>query len=141
MVALKTLKPDWHSPEIAPQDRGETGFLNHLRFVALGCRAQARTDLFEACALLTTIRSQSLRAHAEALMLCLSQALGKQAIFFRPGVDEHSFDEDWLLRLSRALAEGDEASATFLLQSRVAKEHHRHIRFLLGRICRQFPLS
>ncbi|MEM9425831.1 MAG: hypothetical protein AAGA06_03930 [Pseudomonadota bacterium] len=141
MGALKQTEARWDWPDAAPLDRSDAGFLNHLRFVSLGCRAKARTDLFEACALLTVTRSQSFKAHAEALLLCLNQALGKQAVFYRPGVAERSFDENWLLRLSVALARGDEASATFLLYSRVAREHHRHIRFLISRMSERFSLS
>ncbi|MEM6566692.1 MAG: hypothetical protein AAF665_19735, partial [Pseudomonadota bacterium] len=92
------------------------------------------------CALLAVDRTQSIKAHAEALMSCLSQALGKQAVLYRPGTEERSFDETWLLRLAASLVGGDEASAAFLLHSRIDRVHHRHIRFLLSRISEQFRL-
>lgn len=138
MGALERTEARWDWTDTAPPDPSDAGFLNHLRFVSLGCRAKARTDLFEACALLSVTRTQSFKAHAEALVLCLNDALGKQAVFFRPGVTERSFDESWLVRLSVALSQGDESSAAFLLHSRIAPEHHRHIRFLIARMSENF---
>ncbi|MEO0918805.1 MAG: hypothetical protein AAFY31_17810 [Pseudomonadota bacterium] len=130
----------WKWPETTPLDAGGYGFLNHLRFVALGCRAKSRADLFKACALLTADKSQSARAHAEALVLCLNDALSKRAIFFRPGTTELSFDEAWLVKLATAIRRGDDASTQFLLRSRVSREHRRHVRFLVARISEQFSL-
>lgn len=140
MVALRNREAIWDWPEAVPADDSANAFLNHLRFVALGCRAKAKTDLFEACALLSVNRTQSFKAHAEALMLCLNETLGKRAVWYRPGTAQRSFDEAWLLQLAAALAGGDEGSATFLLHSRIDRQHHRHIRFLLGRISEQFAL-
>ena len=140
MVALRQTETDWSWPEATPSDQSAASFLNHLRFAALSCRAKARTDLFQACALLAIDRNQSLRAHAEALMMCLNEAIGTRTVLYRPGTDEHSFDEAWLLRLATALSSGDEATTAFLLRSRVAREHHRHISFLLRRISDHFTL-
>lgn len=109
-------------------------FLNHLRLVAMTCRVKPKTDLFEACALLKVERSASRDAHAEALMRCLSEAFGKQARLFAPGTVEQTFDEQWLMRLGMACRQGDKDSARFLLSSRVAFEHRRLVRFLIGRI-------
>ena len=128
----------WEWPEDAPEETGQSGFLNHLRFVSLGCRAKARADMFKACALLTTDKSQSIRAHAEALVRCLNEALSKRAILFRPGTEELSFDETWLLQFAAALRRDDEDSVRFLLHSRVAPEHRRNMRFLVSRISEQF---
>ncbi len=141
MVALSKSDVDWAWPETAPVDQSATAFLNHLRFVALGCRAKARTDLFEACAHLSVDPNRSFRAHAEALILCLNEALSKRAVLFRPGTQEQSFDEAWILRLATALANRNDDTIAFLLRSRVAREHHRHICFLVGRISEQFTLT
>ena len=116
-------------------------FLNHLRFVAMACRVKPRTDLFEACALLKVERSESRDAHAEALMRCLSEAFGKPARLFAPGTSEQTFDEQWLMRLGIACGRGDEDSARFLLNSRVAFENRRLVRFLIGRIAEYFFLN
>ena len=141
MQALKTTEAVWDWPEAELADRSEAALLNHIRFVALGCRAKARTDLFQACALLHSSGTQSFRLHAEALMQCLNEALGKQAVLFRPGTAERSFDENWLLRLMTALSNGDEASASFLLHSRIDREKHRLMRYLLSRVSAPFALS
>ncbi|MEM6408010.1 MAG: hypothetical protein AAF700_06280 [Pseudomonadota bacterium] len=116
-------------------------FLNHLRFVAMSCRVKPRTDLFEACALLKVDTAASRDAHAEALMRCLSEALGKPARLYSPGVQEFTFDEQWLMQLGRACARGDEDSLRFLLSSRVAFENRRFMRFLVGRIADCFYLN
>lgn len=140
MVALTKTDVNWDWPETAPTDSSDTAFLNHIRFTALGCRAKAKADLFEACALLTVNKTQSFKAHAEALMSCLDDALAKRSTFFRPGTQERSFDESWLLQLAAAISRADEASIAFLLNSRIDRRHHRHIRFLVGRISEQFSL-
>ena len=107
-------------------------FINHLRMIALGCRSAARTDLFEACAILSTDRHVAKTAHAEALMMCLSQALGKAPKMLIPGVVEVSFDEAWLARRSLAARTKDEASLTFLLHSRLPHYACRNIGFLIS---------
>lgn len=137
-MAVSKIQFDPRWSEEAPPEGGADAFLNQLRFVALGCRSKPRTDLFEACALLTMDKSQSIRAHAEALVRSLNDALSKRAILLRPGVKEVSFDEAWLLQLAQALQRGEEASVSFLLWSRVRPEHHRHIRFLVSRISEHF---
>lgn len=111
------------------------GVLNHLRFIAMTCRAKPRADLFEACALLHVDRSASLQSHSEALMRCLGEALGKPARLLAPGEDELTFDEHWLVHLCLATTRGDAASIDFLLKSRVGVEHRRLVRFLVQRIC------
>ena len=110
----------------------ETAFLNHLRFLALECRAKASIDLFETCAELTVERTSSRTTYAEALVRGLDQALGKRALLFRPGTTQRSFDESWLLQTARALACGDGQSATFLMRSRVRAEHRRSMCQLLS---------
>ncbi|MEM6696595.1 MAG: hypothetical protein AAF626_18180, partial [Pseudomonadota bacterium] len=67
-----------------------------------------------------------------------NEALAKRAVLFRPGTAELSFDEAWLVQLASALRRDDELSVRFLLHSRVGREHHRHMRFLLSRITEQF---
>lgn len=127
------------APSLTPDARREAPtLLNFLRFTALSCRAKPRTDLFHACALLHVSRSRSLEAHAEALMRCLNDAVGKNLRFHAPGTAEMSFDEAWLVQLSDALLRDDDASASFLLRSRVLPEHRRLVGFLIGRIARSF---
>ena len=119
---------------------GAFAFLNHLRFMSMSCRSKRRTDLFEACALLHATRSASQEAHAEALMRCLAEALGKQPRLHAPGTVEMTFDETWLLQLGQAIAAEEDASIAFLLKSRVLPQHRRLVRFLIGRISEYFCL-
>lgn len=125
---------------VTPVSAEAFAFLNHLRFVSMSCRSKPRADLFKACALLHATRCASREAHAEALMRCLNEALGKSARLFAPGTIEMSFDETWLVQLGQAIARQDEASVAFLLKSRVLPEHRRLIRFLVGRISEFFSL-
>ena len=117
------------------------GYLNHLRFIAMGCRAKPRANLFEACALLHVDRSTSREAHSEALVRCLSEALDKQARLLAPGTIEMTFDERWLIELGRAIGRRDETSIRFLLQSRVLHEHRRLLRFLVSQIADFYSLT
>lgn len=120
---------------------GHLLLINHLRFIAMECRAKARTNLFEACALLHATRGASLDAHAEALVRCLGEALGKPARLLTPGTSELTFDEKWLARLAVASATSDQDSLRFLIGSRVAHENRRMVAFLIGRISEFFDLD
>jgi len=122
-------------------DASAEAFLNHLRFVAMGCRIKPRTDLFKACALLHADRSAAREAYSDALMRCLNDALGTRAELRSPGVTERTFDENWLIALGRACQRGDEGSIAFLLGTRVPRESRRMIRFLVGRIAECFALN
>lgn len=140
MQALRS--ENWLKPvlqfSISPESRK---FLNHLRFVSMKCRSKPRTELFEACALLHVTRNANQQAHAEALMRCLNEALGKQARLYSPGVVEMTFDESWLVQLGMASARMDDISVEFLLKSRVAHQHQRQVRFLVHRISEYFYLN
>ncbi len=114
------------------------GCLNRLRMIALQCRSAAYTDLFKACALLSTKHDMARDAHARALLKCLRQAVSDQPVFYRPGVAEVSFDEAWLLRAIMAIASGDQDSFSFLIRSRVPKLHQRNIAFLIKGISERF---
>ncbi|WP_299410755.1 hypothetical protein [uncultured Roseobacter sp.] len=119
-------------------DIGAREVLTHLRMTALGCRAAARTDLFEACALLSLDGEDAKRTFVATLVKCLGSALNKSVVWYRPGVAELSFDEAWLMQCLRAFSTADATSLTFLLRSRVAAHDRRYIGFLLARISEQF---
>lgn len=142
-LPIEKLRSDhWaHAPK--PNDVSPQAFkyLNFLRFVAMGCRAMPRTELFEACALLQVSRTDTQQAYAEALMRCLQEALGQRAQLFAPGVAEISFDERWLMQLGLASARGDDLSLRFLLNSRVAHEHRRLVSYLVHQIAECFSLD
>ena len=126
--------------EVPQFSSGAMSLLNYLRFTSMECRAKPQTNLFEACALLHVTQSAERDAHADALMRCLSEALGKPAKLFAPATTEVSFDEKWLIQLAVASKAQDEASMRFLLTSRVSAENRRLVRFLMARISEYFPL-
>ncbi len=124
----------------APQMTGqERSVLNSLRMAAMGCRVAARTDLFEACALLTVEGEDAKRTFVDTFVRCLSATLNKRIKWHSPGVTETSFDEAWVMRCLTSIWEEDNSSLTFLLTSRVPLADRRYIGFLLGRISEQFP--
>ncbi|PJI84415.1 hypothetical protein BC777_3473 [Yoonia maricola] len=132
-----------HAPQPAPRPAqllpGQwRGVLNALRVVALRCRVAARTDLFEACALIANTPGAAQDAYAQALFQCLREAITTKPVFFQPGTVELSFDEAWLVRALMAAAQNDGDSLTFLIRSRVAKIHQRHISFLINGIAAEF---
>lgn len=112
--------------------------LNSLRVVALECRVAAQMDLFKACALLSTQPDVARDAHARALIKCLRQVTSRTTTFYRPGTAEVSFDEAWLVQALSAIKRGDGDSFTFLVRSRVPREHQRLIGFLIRGISEQF---
>lgn len=123
--APKCESPPWVTP-----------LLTRIRLSALHCRVAARTDLFEACAVLSMDRETARTAHIEVLTRCLIQALGRRPVFYRPGVSEISFDEAWLMRLVETAANDDLASFTFLIRSRVLKPARRNLSLLVDQIAR-----
>ncbi|MFQ1700266.1 hypothetical protein ACJ5NV_06705 [Loktanella agnita] len=112
--------------------------LNALRMIALECRTAASADLFKACAMLSNKEDTARDAHARALIKCLAPAIGHRPVFFRPGVEELSFDEAWLMRAIDAAKAADLDSMAFLVRSRVPKLFQRHVAFLIKGISEQF---
>lgn len=121
-----------------PMNAADHSLLEHLRVMALECRAASRADLFEACAILAVEKPKAREAHAKTLIRTLSQILGKAPRFHRPGVAELSFDEDWLLALSRAVRREDHDSIAFLLRSRVPHSARRSLLFLMSMVSENF---
>lgn len=136
------ITPETDQTEAAPAAYGadEMSFINHLRMVALSCRVKPRSDLFQACALISTDPQSGREVHAEALMRCLSEAMNRRPTLLRTGSYEVSFDEAWLIRLAKSIARNDSDSTAFLLGSRIDPAHRRNIRFLVGRISDCFSL-
>ena len=118
----------------APATKPDMVWLNVVRLVAQRSRSKPRTDLFEPCAERHVGHARSRLAYAEALVRCLNPALGRLATFYRPGTEERSFDEAWLLAALHAVRRGDAVSLTFLLRRRLAKHDQRLIGFLIAQI-------
>jgi hypothetical protein len=102
-----------------------------LRVLAPICRAKARLDLFEACAMLSDNRNQAAQAYADALLRTLEQGLGRIPIIHRAGSAEMSFDELWLAALFDADARNDTDSFMFLTRARLNRLAVRQIGFLI----------
>lgn len=113
--------------------------LNLLRFHAASCRASARLDLFEACAVLDpTAPSRTEDVHAPILLRVLGQALDAQPVFLRPGDEDVSFDEHWLIAVLSAVARADHDSFAFLVRRRVAPPKQRVFRSLVAGLATSF---
>lgn len=132
MTAVLLHHSDWDVPAPSADTSDEMRkLLNTVRLAALKCRSAARSELFEACAVLSMERKAAQNVYVTALIKGLATALPKRPIFFRPGVSDLSFDEIWLTSALRCCNEGDWASVNFLLRSRIAPQHRRNILFLL----------
>lgn len=118
--------------DTAPLDAALRPVLSHLRIAGLACRTDARSELFQACALLQLERTRQAAAFAAALVRGLPEALGQRPVFLAPGETEMSFDEAWLLRAIEAHWSGDRASFDFLIRSRVSPIARRHVGFLIA---------
>ncbi|WP_260085062.1 hypothetical protein [Phaeobacter inhibens] len=144
MMPVQTLPlPQAQAPDDLRQtpvfNEHEYSILNTLRLAAMGCRAAARTDLFEACALLCVDGEDARRTYIDTFVKCLPEALPRRIKWFRPGTTEISFDEAWVLRCLSRVAAQDYDSLGFLLRSQIDPARRRYIGFLLGRISEQFP--
>jgi len=145
LLVLRLPNPQPTSKPIPPQndlgaayDSGTRERLNTLRLCAMECRVAARTDLFEACALLRIDGEDAKRTFVTTFIKCFSEAVHGPVKWYRPGVIDVTFDEAWVLRCLASIEAGDHSSLEFLLRSRVAKSDRRYIGFLLGRISDQF---
>lgn len=114
--------------------------LHALRFVALRCRADRRTDLFQACAMIGTQQQIEDDVHAKALMRCLHEVLNQRPVFYQPGTATVSFDEAWLMQAILAAQRDDRDSLLFLIRSRVQRKYQRHVNFLIKGISDSFDL-
>lgn len=122
----------------APDTTATDSLLEHLRHVTSVTRCKGYMDMFGACAVLSGNRTIAVQVVSEVLVRCLSQALGHRPVLYRKGEQDTSFDEKWLIALARSLKSGDDASATFLLNSRVPKHARRNLVFLLRRLADNF---
>ena len=123
------------APHVTPDQRAA---LTRLRLSAMACRVAARTDLYEACALLSLDGEDAKRTFVDTLVKCLPSALQRRVIWFTPGTDTLSFDESWTLRCLTCIRANDLANLNFLIKSRVSHADRRYIGYLLSQISEQF---
>lgn len=119
--------------EPAAQPQGDPTLVL-LRVLMRTCRAKARLPIFEACALLHHSPANSAQVYADALLRALWQALPRPPVIHAVAAAERSFDENWLLALTGAIARGDHASATFLLRARLPLHYRRSVGWLAAQL-------
>lgn len=105
-----------------------------LRVLMRQCRAKARVEPFEACALLHHSPDQGAQAYADALLRILGAALPNGLCIHAVNAPERSFDENWLLALTEAVARDDAPSAAFLLRSRLPVHLRRNVGWLVSQL-------
>jgi hypothetical protein len=132
---MHTLKisEDFHPQPFATPAFANSG-LSMLRMLMRTCRAKARLEVFEACALLHHSPNQSAQVYADALLRALANALPRPPVIHAMNSDEYSFDERWLLSLMSAIARDDQASARFLLRTRLPLHYRRSIGWLCAQL-------
>ncbi|MCR8827507.1 hypothetical protein [Pseudosulfitobacter koreensis] len=98
-----------------------------LRIAACGCRASARIEVEQACAMIDASPDKALHT----LLGALPAAFGRPTRFYRLGESELSFDERWLLAAIDAARRADSDSLYFLIARRVPVHLRRWVAFLL----------
>lgn len=125
---------------IQPADAPEPGYefqepaLLLLRVLMRKCRAKARVEVFETCALLLHAPKEGAQDYADALLRVLSSALPKGPVIHSITARERSFDESWLLALFAAIARDDRVSVTFLLRARLPLHLRRPVGWLAAEL-------
>lgn len=115
------------SPQVEPA-------LALLRVLMRKCRAKARVEVFETCALLLHAPDQGAQAYADALLRVLSGALPVGPVIHGVSASEQSFDESWLVSLFSAIRREDSASVAFLLRSRLPLHLRRPVGWLAAEL-------
>lgn len=143
MHPLSNLPHAYAAPRVPRTEVSDAqrALLNRLRLASMECRAAAHTDLFQACALLTLDGEDAKRTYITTFVKCLPNAVGKRIKWYRPGSDEISFDEAWIIRGITSIQGNDQNSLEFLLKSRIRAADRRYIGFLMARISDQFRQS
>ncbi len=133
--ALNPVAIPEHAPEMP--DPG----LALIRVLMRTCRAKARVDVFQTCALLMHAPQEGAQEYADALLRVLAQALPQGPIIHAVNAPERSFDESWLLALFAAITRADHGSVAFLLRARLPLHLRRPVGWLAAElVARMRPL-
>ncbi len=143
---MSLVQPLFAPETLSPQSEKTSQFgtprsisvINHLRMVALQCRALPQQNMVHACAMLALDGGEAMQAHARVLMRSLPQAMNKRPILRAPGNTDYSFDETWLMGLIEALERDDDDSFVFLIKSRIDPIAQRNMAFLIRAISDRF---
>ncbi|MBR3369247.1 MAG: hypothetical protein IKG52_01305 [Rhodobacteraceae bacterium] len=128
-----------HAPDHAVHHEKHHAALTLLRVLMRQCRAKARLEPFEACALLQNAPHEGAQPYADALLRVLVQGLSHGPVIHRAGAQERSFDESWLLALMDAISRDDRASTAFLLRARLPLHLRRHVGWLTAQMMCRLP--
>jgi hypothetical protein len=103
----------------------EIVLLERARACALEVRAYPRLDILRACQLISLDIDLLSSEMLEIFIRSLPQAFGRQIIIHRPGAEQLSWDEKWLLSIIEAVSRADYDSVHFLIESVVKQKHRR----------------
>ncbi len=126
-----------HNEMLQPQHAQQEPALVLLRVLMRTCRAKARVEVFETCALLLHAPQEGAQDYADALLRILGSALPSGLIIHSVKAQERSFDENWLLALFAALERDDDASTSFLLRARLPLHLRRPVGWLAAELVRR----
>ncbi|MGP9789761.1 hypothetical protein [Roseinatronobacter sp. NSM] len=133
-MGLQKHIPAQPAPDHGVQHEKHHAALTLLRVLMRQCRAKARLEPFEACALLQNAPHEGAQPYADALLRVLVQGLSHGPVIHRVGAPERSFDESWLLALMDAISRDDRASTAFLLRARLPLHLRRHVGWLAAQM-------
>ena len=127
------------APQETCRDQRHGAALALLRVLMRQCRAKARLEPFEACAVLQNAPHEGAQPYADALLRILAQGLDHGPVIHRVGAPECSFDENWLLALMDAISRDDRTSTAFLLRARLPLHLRRHVGWLTVQMMQRLP--
>lgn len=120
------------SPQAAPVSLERELVL--LRVLMRKCRAKARVEVFETCALLLHAPKEGAQDYADALLRVLATGLPSGPVIHAISAQERSFDEKWLLALFAAIQRKDQGSVAFLLRARLPLHVRRPVGWLAAEL-------
>lgn len=114
----------------ASLDVTDQRLLAQVRELALHAQLAAPIAIDGICRLVEPGPRGEAEAYGAALLRSLAQVAVRPLVFHPRGAVEVGFDEAWLVRLVRCMAEDDEDSARLLIGSRVTRIGRRVVTFL-----------
>lgn len=114
----------------ASLDATDLRLLARVRGLARRAQLAAPLAIDGTCRLADPGPAGEAEAYGAALLRSLAEVAVRPLVFHPRGAVEVGFDEAWLVRLVRCLAEGDEDSARLLIGSRVTRIGRRVVTFL-----------
>lgn len=111
-------------------DAADRRLLARLRDLARRAQLTAPMAIDGTCRLAEPGPHGEAEAYGAALLRSLAQVATRPLVFYPRGAEEVGFDEAWLVRLVRCLADSDEDSARLLIGGRVTRIGRRVVTYL-----------